>query len=793
LVDNNYFLFAGIAFLFFAFLNLMHLLGNKNMGVFPEYGNLGPTFYIAGRYLLSISLLIAPLFINRKLNTALMFAVYSVVTSLILLSILHWQIFPACIVEGVGLTLFKVVSDYVICLILLGAIGLLLLNRQSFDFRVLWIIVSSIILSIATGLTFTLYTDPFGITNMSGHLFQIASFYLIYLAFIETSVTKPQDILFRKLKQNEEKLTEHLEQLDFANDELKQEIAERKRAEKELQRVLAEAEEGRNTLNVLMEHIPTGITIADAPDVNIRMVSKYGQEVLERAESEIAHIRVFDHPSRWGIYRADGVTPGIPEDLPLTRATVKGEIVRNEEWIVTRKDGTLVPILCNAAPIRDKDGNVIGGVIGWQDITERRQAEEELRKAHDQLERRVEERTEELLTAYERLKEETSEREQAEHQLRQSQKLEALGTLAGGIAHDFNNILAVIIGFTELAQDHQPDESQEARHLKKVLEASVRGRDLVKQMLTFSRKSDQEKKPLRLSSIVKETVKLLRASVPTTIDIRTNVKSESGVILGDAVQIQQVLMNLATNAAHAMQDKGGILYIELSDFSAGRSNGSIAAIEPGPYMKLTVRDTGVGIPAGIKERIFDPFFTTKRVGKGTGLGLAVVMGIVKQSGGHITVESEPGGGSTFSVYFPMDTAGIEVVAAAGEEAIPTGSARILLVDDEEALLETGEKLLAKLGYEVTSRQSSETALADIKEDPSGFDLVITDQTMPEMTGVELAKRILELRPDLPVILCTGFSHLVDADSAKAAGIANFVMKPLTTREIAKTIRDVLDG
>ena len=234
LVDNHYFLYTGIAFLFFAFLDLMHLLGNKNMGVFPEYGNLGPTFYIASRYVLSISLLIAPLFINRKLNTTLMFAVYSLVTSLILLSIFYWRIFPVCIVEGVGLTPFKVVSDYIICLILLGAIGLLLINRQSFDSRVLRIIVSSIILSIATGLTFTLYTDPFGITNMVGHLFQIASFYLVYLAFIETSLTKPQEILFRKLKQNEEKLAKNLQQLDYTNAELKQEIAERKQAEEAL-------------------------------------------------------------------------------------------------------------------------------------------------------------------------------------------------------------------------------------------------------------------------------------------------------------------------------------------------------------------------------------------------------------------------------------------------------------------------------------------------------------------------------------------------------------------------------
>ncbi len=231
-VDNGYFLYTSIAFLFFAILDLLHMLGNKNMGVFPaSYGNLGPTFYIASRYVLSISFFIAPFFIRRKLNTALLFAVYSAATALILLSVFAWNIFPASFVEGVGLTPFKVISDYVICLILLGALALLLINRQAFDTRVLKIIVASIILSIATGLTFTLYSDPFGITNTVGHFFQIASFYLIYLAFIETGLTKPQEILFRKLKQSEEQLTENLKRLDAANAELNKEIAERKRAE----------------------------------------------------------------------------------------------------------------------------------------------------------------------------------------------------------------------------------------------------------------------------------------------------------------------------------------------------------------------------------------------------------------------------------------------------------------------------------------------------------------------------------------------------------------------------------
>ncbi|MGD0232190.1 MAG: PAS domain-containing protein [Syntrophorhabdales bacterium] len=377
-----------------------------------------------------------------------------------------------------------------------------------------------------------------------------------------------------------------------------------------------------------------------------------------------------------------------------------------------------------------------------------------------------------------------------EAQLRQAQKMEALGTMGGGIAHDFNNILAAIIGFSELLEGNVAKGSREARHLHRVLEAGIRGRELVKQMLTFSRKAEQEKKPLLMSSIVKETIKLLRATTPSTIGIKVNASNEA-LILGDPTQIQQVLMNLCTNATHAMQEKGGSLDIELSELSVSPSKGNPHGIDPGLYVKLAVRDTGTGIPADIMDKIFDPFFTTKKVGEGTGLGLSVVHGIVKQHDGYITVESETGRGSTFTVYFPRITGGPEADALHGDE-IPTGSERILFVDDEEALVEMGEDILAELGYEVTSRMSSREALALLKSDPSRFDLVITDQTMPEMTGVELAKEVLAIRADMPIIMCTGFSYVVDADKARAAGIKAFAMKPLTKREIAKTIRKVLD-
>ena len=278
------------------------------------------------------------------------------------------------------------------------------------------------------------------------------------------------------------------------------------------------------------------------------------------------------------------------------------------------------------------------------------EAEEALRCAHDELEERVRERTDELEQAYNRLIEEGRVRQQVEGQLRQAQKMDALGTLTGGVAHDFNNILAAILGFTDVVRGHLPEGSRDARSLDRVMDAGIRGRDLIKQMLAFGRKSDLVKKPLLVSSIVKETMKLLRASIPTTITIEVDVEDDEGMILGDPVQMQQVLMNLSTNAAYAMREKGGQLNVELRGFTATENNpdGLIA----GDYVRLTVRDTGEGIAENDIEKIFDPFFTTKKQGEGTGLGLSVVHGIVSQLEGRIVVESRPGEGSVFSVFFP---------------------------------------------------------------------------------------------------------------------------------------------
>lgn len=388
---------------------------------------------------------------------------------------------------------------------------------------------------------------------------------------------------------------------------------------------------------------------------------------------------------------------------------------------------------------------------------------------------------------------------QLEGQLRQAQKMEAIGTLAGGIAHDFNNILGVIITCAEMAKDEVSGGSAIGDDLEHVLKAGYRGRNLVKQILTFSRKSEQEWQAVEVSPIVRECLKLLRASLPANIEIRQeiDVSGAAGMIFADPTQIHQVLMNLCTNAAHAMRCKGGVLTVRLSAVGPGAGPEPIPKNLPlGPYLKLGISDTGHGMDKHVMDRIFDPFFSTKPRGEGTGLGLSVVHGIVKSLDGTVTVHSEPGKGATFNVFLPGLSGTRVHVEMDGTGIIPEGHETILFVDDEEGLVFAAAKLLVRLGYRVVAKSSGAEALAAFRADPERFDLVITDQSMPRMTGTELARAILAIRPDTAVILCSGFSPrtggTVSQEEADDIGISRLVIKPFERAEIARIIRDVLE-
>jgi PAS domain S-box-containing protein len=378
-----------------------------------------------------------------------------------------------------------------------------------------------------------------------------------------------------------------------------------------------------------------------------------------------------------------------------------------------------------------------------------------------------------------------------EDRVRQAQKMEAIGTLAGGIAHDFNNILAGVIGFTEMVLEGISPDDPAHRRLKLVLKGGHRGRDLVRQILTFSRRGEHEAKEVTVSSVIQEALNLLRPALPSTIDIRKKIIAVQDTVIADPVQLHQVLMNLCTNAAHAMRDRGGILEIGLTDTEISQQEAlPYPDMNPGPYVRLSVSDTGHGMPPSVVEKIFDPFFTTKATGEGTGLGLSVVHGIVKSHGGHITVYSEPDKGTVFHIYLPRAVASATAETDASRP-VQGGQERILFVDDEEMLVEMNCQRLQKLGYEMVPSTNSPEALEIFKRDPQKFDLVITDYTMPHMTGLELAQALVQIRPDIPVILCSGLNENFAGVQANRPGIKAFIPKTAGKQELAELIRKVL--
>ena len=721
----------------------------------------------------------------------------------------------------------------------------------------------------------------------------------VYLVITDMAVGKRAAETPRNSHEDlEKRVEERTGALTTANEQLKREARERERAETGLR-------EREEHFRLLIENA-----------LDMVMVLK-GDGIITYAGPSVKHVLGYSPKSLVNRNFLDFVHPA-GRDAVAERFAEAGRIpglTMTLDASLKRKDGgwrTIEMISRNLL----QDAKVAGIVVNGRDVTERKQIEEKLRRMHVELERRVEERTAELRTAYQRLEVEIREHKEAEEgrtrlataieqggdcviitdsrgvvqyvnpafekvslysrekitgrrfdvlrgggeqdafwedmwhvleagnvwtgrlvnrkkdgssyevertmspirdksgaitnyvaverdmteqagldaELRQAQKMQAIGTLAGGIAHDFNNILAAMIGFTELALDDLKEDGRARKHLEYVRSAGYRGRDLVKQILTFSRQSEQERKPVQMVPIVREVLKLMRALLPSTVEIRPKIETEEGVILADPVQMHQLLINLCTNAGQAMKAGKGVLEVRVSDFIlSDPADAPYPDMEPGPYLKLSVSDTGAGIDDLIKDRIFEPFFTTRESG-GTGMGLSVVYGIVKSHQGAITVSSAPGRGSTFAVYFRKlrDTQASAAEGHAKPAAEPVkGKRRILFVDDEEALVEVGKQMLERLGYEVVAEKDSVRALKQFQRDPGMFDLVITDQTMPNMTGIELAKRMMSIKKDIPIILCTGFSEVISSESAKAMGIREFVMKPIIKNEMAETIRRVI--
>lgn len=542
--------------------------------------------------------------------------------------------------------------------------------------------------------------------------------------------------LSRKLQESKELLETRVEErtsdLAQAISDLHDEIIERKLAE-----------EDRVRLATAIEQAAEAIFMTDA-EWRISYVNPAFEEISGYSRNEI----IGQHPR---VMKSGTHEPQFYHQLLKT-------LHRDDFWsgrITTRKkDGSNYEAEVTVSCVRDNNGVIINYVSIHRDVTH------EIRM---------------------------------ERELNQSQKMEAIGTLAGGIAHDFNNILTAITGFSEMAMMKLEKGHPALHDLQRLQNAGSRAADLVRQILSFSRKNEPERRPVQLTSIVEDVMKLLRSSLPATIEIHKHISTapKGDTVLADPTQMFQVLMNLATNAAHAMRATGGLLSVFLADFNADESLITLYPdLMPGPCIRLTMSDTGHGMEADVMQRIFDPYFTTKKAGEGTGMGLSVVQGIIKCHGGAIRVYSEPGQGTSFHIFLPrVEEAFCQ--ESVKDESIYRGTEHILFVDDEAMLTELGQELLASLGYTITATTNSHDALKFFSSDPCAFDLVMTDMTMPGYTGLELSGELMSIRPDIPIILCTGFCEQIHEKLALESGIRHFLMKPYSLSTLSITIRNAL--
>jgi len=514
-------------------------------------------------------------------------------------------------------------------------------------------------------------------------------------------------------------------------------ISERKKVEVKLK-------ESESKYQDLYEHAPDMFVSVDTKTAVIIECNQTLADTLGYTKKEIIDQSIFD------IYAPDSVE----RSKKVFKKFVDVGKIEGEELQLQRKDGSTIDVLLNVTAFRDENGNILYSRSSWRDI---------------------------------------SEKKRLEAQLNQAQKMESIGTLAGGIAHDFNNILFPIIGFTEMTMDDVPEDSLSRKNLNMILKSALRARDLVQQILTFSRKHEQKLKPLKVQLAVNEALKLIRSSLPTTIEISQKIEKDCGLVMADFTQIHQIVMNLCTNAYHAMEETGGSLEVNLNEIELTIDDLTGLDMEPGPYLCLKVGDTGHGMDQSVKDRIFEPYFSTRETGKGTGLGLAVVHGIVKSYGGDIRVYSELGEGTVFHVYLPIikeSFASSEIVLG---EPLLRGHEHVLVIDDETVIVSMEKEILERLGYQVTSRTSSIEALEAFREQPDKFDIVITDMTMPNMTGDKLAGEMIKIRPDIPIILCSGFSEIMSEEKAESLGIKEFLIKPIVLKDLSSVIRKVLDN
>ncbi len=536
--------------------------------------------------------------------------------------------------------------------------------------------------------------------------------------------------------------------------EINRDITERLRVEEELRQKIAEAEEGRRILEAVLDNIPEGITIADAPGVTIRKVSRYGAELAGGPVDTLVALPAASQPSAWGLYRPDGATPATAGELPLTRAVVAGETTTDEEWMLKRPDGTMLPILCNAAPIRDAAGRITGGVIAWRDISQRRSMEQKMLEAA---------------------------------------KLESIGLLAGGIAHDFNNLLTGIMGNASLLLEDIPQESPDYRKAENIAKAAERAAKLTQEMLAYSGRGRFFVEPVDLSNHIRELAALIEVAIPKNVDLTLDLQEGLAPVQADAAQLQQLVMNIVVNAAEACGPVGGRVAIRTRSQSVDHAYVQTLRLEheltPGVFVVLEIEDNGCGMDQPTLSKIFDPFFTTKFTGRG--LGLAAVQGIVRGHKGAMKVYSAPGAGTKFLVLLPVSTAAAGPDEQPVPETLPRGAGTVLVIDDEEIVRTTANAALEVLGYRVLVAPDGDAGVELFRAASGEVSLVILDMTMPGITCEETLRKLREVRPDVRVLLSSGFSEMEAVGRFGGLGLAGFLQKPYTVNTLAEKIQPPL--
>jgi len=830
-LDNNYLLFIGVAYLFIAILELIHTLGYAGMGIFKGYGADLPTqLWIAARYMESFSLFLAPLFFGRRLKLNILFIVYSSVTCLIFLSVFLWNIFPVCFVEGTGLTPFKKISEYVICIIYIGSIALLYLKQKEFENDVYRLLIAAIIISMAAELAFTFYINVYGFSNLVGHYFKIISFFFVYKAIVETGLIKPHTLLYRRLKKSEEKYRLSETRYRELFDNISSGVAIYEVRDNGNDFIFKDLNKAGERLDGNQKESLIGKSIYEVRS----SIKEFGlldvfRRVFKTGVSEHFPAKEYkdDRLQKWYenfVYRLPSEEIVAVFDDITDRMQVE-ETLR-ESYTIINRSPAVVFLWKNAEgwPVQFVSDNIkellgytaeelASGKISYTKMLHpddlERVAQEVVKNSEKGIEnfvhkpyriftkdgetKWVDDRTfirrneKGDITHYQGIVLDITERKRLEEELLRAEKLESVGLLAGGIAHDFNNILTTILGNVSLAKMQMTPDGETFEMLSEAEKASIRAQTLTKQLLTFAKGGAPIKETASIKDILKESPSfVLRGSKSSC---KLSIAEDLWPAEVDVGQISQAINNIVINANQAMPE-GGTIRVEAENLTIDDGHG--LPLKPGRYIRISIKDQGVGIAEKHLANIFDPYFTTKH--DGSGLGLATAHSIIEKHEGHITVESLIGVGTTLHIYLPASD---KMIPEKEEVQLIKGQGRILVMDDEASLRKMLGRMLKNLGYESKFAKDGAEAIEmykAAKKSEKPYDAVIMDLTIPGgMGGKEAIEKLLEIDPEVKAIVSSGYSDDPVLTNFQEYGFMGMMPKPFESLSLGKVLHEVLKG